>query len=804
MEHDHNLHDFGPFRLDANERVLLRAGRRVPLPAKAVSTLIVLVRNKGRVVEKDDLMKEVWPNEFVEEGNLAQHIFRLRRVFGETAGQPKYIETVPRRGYRFLESPKEIDASVSLEVAPGSQSIHSLAVLPFVNVSADPKTESLADSITEGIINSLSQLQQVRVRPKSAVFRYKYREFDAQQIGRELSVHSIVMGIVHLVDDTLTISTELIDVAGGWQVYGKIYNAKSNEILRAQEEIAKHIAAALPVKLTEEKQQVIKRYSEDPRAYEVYLKGRLCWCKHTKKGLEQAIEYFCKAIEIDSCYALAYAAIVDCYLRLTTNYLPPIDTLPSRAVPEEAATIQDLPLETVAAVMLRYKWDLKFAEREFDRAINLKSNYPAVHQWGAAVLLCRSLYYGARNNLQGGHEDTTPQEVALGPEIRIAEQFQSTSLTPAEEVQILCVVAREQILAGNTEAACLVLQNWYRIGQWPILDGLTPHSSLDLLFTVGRLAGNVGSTRQLPRIQKHAEALLNGAIGISEQLGLKRLSAEGQTELSVCYWREGLFDLARDTLFAVLEQLKNEDSNLRALTLIRLAMTELSAGHPHDAIARLNEAAAIVELSGPWLTSTYNIELAITFKRLGIAENRAEYFERATEHYREALNQFEAVGCHRYAAITENNQANLFLALNRLEKAEIHMIRARKLFTHHGDRSSQAVFDDTWARFYIAAEQFDLAEKAIARSIGTLEGGGEDALLAEALTTQGVVLCRMGRHRQAKRVLERAHQLAERCGDRAGAGRALMTVIEQMRDQLEDDERIELRATLDQLLLRPA
>lgn len=804
MEHDHNLHDFGPFRLDANERVLLRAGRRVPLPAKAVSTLMVLVRNRGRVVEKDDLMKQVWPNEFVEEGNLAQHIFRLRRAFGETAEEPKYIETVPRRGYRFLESPKEIDASISAKVEPASQSIHSLAVLPLVTVSADPKTENLADSITESIINSLSQLPQVRVRPRSAVFRYKNKEFDAQQVGRELGVHSVVTGTVHLVDDTFRITTELIDLAGGWQVYGKTYNAKSNEILRAQEEIAKDIAAALPLKLTEDKQPLIKLHPEDPRAHEVYLQGRLCWCKHTRKGLEQAIEYFREAIKIDPCYALPYAAIVDCYLRLATNYLPPIDALPSRAVPEEAATIQDLRLETVAVVMLRYKWDLKLAEREFDRAINLKSNYPAVHQWDAAYLFSRSLYYRARDNLHGGHEDATPQEVALGPQVRVAEQFQLTSLTPAEEVQILCVVAREQILAGNMEAAFLVLENWYRIGQWPILDGLTPHSSLDLLFTAGRLAGYVGSTRQLPKIQKHAEALLNGAIGISEQLGLKRQSAEGQLELSVCYWREGLFDLARDTLVAVLEQLKDEDSDLRALTLIRLAMTERSAGHPHDAIARCNEAAAIVELVAPSVTAIYNHGLAIIFKCLWIAENRAEYVERAIEHNRKALYHFEALGDHRSAAAAENNQGNLLVTLNRLEKAEIHMIRARNLCEHQGDRNIQAQLDDTWAGFYIAAEQFDLAEKAIARSIGTLEGGGEDAVLAESLTTQGVLLCRMGCHRQAKRVLERARQIAERCGDRERAGRALLILIEEMRDELEDDERIELMATLDQLVLRPA
>ncbi len=801
MEHYHHLHDFGPFRLDANERVLLRAGRRVPLPAKAVSTLIVLVRNRGRVVEKDDLMKEVWPNEFVEEGNLAQHIFILRRAFGETADQPKYIETVPRRGYRFMESPKEIDASVSVGAVPGSQSIHSLAVLPFVNGSADPKTEYLADSITEGIINSLSQLPQLRVRPRSAVFRYKNRDFDAQQVGRELDVHSVITGTVHLVDDTLTISTELIDLAGGWQVYGKTYNAKSNEILRAQEEIAKHIAAALPLKPTEEKQQIIKRYTEDPMAYEVYLKGRLCWCKHTKKSLEQAIEYFRKAIQIDPCYALAYAAIVDCYLRLATNYLPPIDVLPSSAVPEEAASIQDLPLETVAAVRLRYKWDLKSAESELDRAINLKSNYPAAHQWDAACLFSRSLYYGARDNLQGG-QGATAQDVALRSEIGVAEQFQSTSLTPAEEVQILCVVAREQIAVGNVEAACLILRNWYCVGQWPILEGLNPQSSADLLFTAGRLAGYVGSRRQVPRAQKHAESLLNGAIGISEQLGLKRQSAEGQIELGFCYWREGLFDLARTTFLTALEQLGEGDGELRSLALIRLAIVEQCAGRLHEALVRLNEAAAIIEMAGPCFTAAYNNELALTSKHLASTENRNEYFKRAIEHYQKALCQFEAVGNHWYAAVTENNYCNLLLTLKRFDKVEIHLIRTRKLFEHYGNKIGLAQFDDTWARFCIATEEFDLAEQAIARSIGTLEGGGEDAWLAESLTTQGVLLCQTGRKRQAKRVLERARQIAERCGDREGAGRALLTLVEEMRDELEDDERIELMATLDQLLLR--
>jgi len=194
-------------------------------------------------------MKEVWPNEFVEEGNLAQHIFMLRRAFGESADHPLYIETVPRRGYRFLGVIKEIhDASLSTEVALVSQPTYSLAVLPFVNGSADPKIEYLADSIIEGIINSMSQLPQMRVRPRSAVFRYKHREFDAQQIGRKLGVHTILMGTVRLVDNTFMIGTELVEVAGGWQIYGKTYVAKSSKILKIQEQIAKDIAAALTLR----------------------------------------------------------------------------------------------------------------------------------------------------------------------------------------------------------------------------------------------------------------------------------------------------------------------------------------------------------------------------------------------------------------------------------------------------------------------------------------------------------------------------------------------------------------------------
>jgi len=168
MERENHLYQFGPFCLNAEERVLLHKGRMVPLPAKAVRTLLALVRNKGHVVEKDVLMEEVWPNEIVEEGNLAQNIFILRKALGESVDGPKYIETVPRRGYRFLQGVTQFDddaVSATTAVPPeglkGSRrsDFHLIAVLPFVNASGNRDLDHLSDGITESIINTLSHVE---------------------------------------------------------------------------------------------------------------------------------------------------------------------------------------------------------------------------------------------------------------------------------------------------------------------------------------------------------------------------------------------------------------------------------------------------------------------------------------------------------------------------------------------------------------------------------------------------------------------------------------------------------------------
>lgn len=649
---DNGLYQFGPFCLDAGERVLLRDGRLVPLSPKTLSTLIVLVRNMGHVVEKNVLMAEVWPDEDVEEGNLSQHIFTLRKALGEN---PKYIETIPRRGYRFLK-------------------------------------------LTSGI--------------------------------HQTSRHS----------------------------------------------------------------------TENAKAYQAYLKARYCWSKHTLNDLQEAVDWFWQAIDLDANYALAYAGIVDCYLRLATNYLPPADVLPKSAAATRRHEQPGLLSEPRPSVEIRCEWDRENAKREYQRARELKLDYPAVHQWRAAVLLSLDLYERNLMKAERALDSVAGLSRSLATDVKLPRRLQSVSLTPAEEVQVLCVIAREQIDAGNYDAACLMLERWWTMGDWPKLVGLNPSLSADLLITAGTLAGYAASARQVPRGQKHAEALLNGAIGLFDQVGAMTLSAEGRIELALCYEREGILDLALTTFPAALEALSNGDIENRRFALLRLAMVEWQAGRLGVSLERLKDANKIVESTSSLNNGRYHLLLANTLQTLATAETRDDYFNRALEHYLKAIDHWSAIGNHRYAAQGENNHGYLLVTLKRFDDAENHLVRARKVFAALDDKGRCAQVDDSLAHLHLAAGRFELAEESAGQSVKTLETGGLDSFLAESLTTQGLVLCKLGRQREAKRILDRAAQIADRCGDSEGACAALLTLLEEMGAQLDEVESVELAAQLDRFL----
>jgi DNA-binding winged helix-turn-helix (wHTH) protein/tetratricopeptide (TPR) repeat protein len=1123
-------YQFGPFCLDAEERVLLRDGRLVPLPAKAIRTLLVLVQNGGHVVEKDVLMSEVWPDEIVEEGNLAQQVFLLRKALGEMDGVAKYIETVPRRGYRFFGLIKQTDGNMKIVTAPiqtsdlsikainRSQS-YLLAVLPFICTDRDEAVSHLANRLTQSLTTELPQLPRVRVVDSETVAAYWQDMADPWRIGRQLGVNAVLVGRIRIWEMKVNVTATLIDVLTGSQRWsgtfsndnydvsdiqqrilieisvalqlgfipiqeetinnrrpenaaayenylkGVFYCRKRSEeglkksvtyfteslahdpqhahahaglatsynllgiysILdpgvafvkakasaeravaiddnlaeahvslglvkllydwdcQAAEECAKHAihlnpncvmayllygfhlvaagrfqdaisayrralqidpfslianadlgycfyfarryeeaikqyqyvmelddqfemahlwlgwafvgagklddairqyqralafsgrrvetiaAMATVLALSETKDEsldvladlnaVAKRkyvspymiaciyaalgesdkaidaleralahrshllinvrvdprldsLRSDPRfadliarvipakclrpnseAFEHYREGRACWSDHSREGLEKAAMFFQRAIELDPNYVDAYSALVDCYLRLVTNYFLPSSVRLNPSI--SAPSGQGHRIETQALVEFKDRWDSATAERENRRAVELNCPYTAPYQWHAAYKFSQKLYQDSLTTVNKQRNASPPDLQTLGSDLKLRAYFDVMNLLPADEIQILCVLSRGQIETGNIEAARLLLSRWYQVGEWPQLNGLTPQFSADLLLTAGCLAGRLASVRQVPHGQKHSQALLHGAITLFEQLGLTSLAAEGRSELGRSYDREGLFDLARTNYLVALNELTPDEWELKGRTLLRFAFSEMKVGRLRDSLGLLNDASQVVESAAPSTLHFYHIAMGTTLGELAIAENSDAHFYEACAHYEKALFRSGAVGHHRRTAVVANNHGYLLLEFRKLKETESALMRARSLFDHFGERCPQ--LDEILARFHLEMHELDLAEVAIGRSVKALDACGEDAVLSESLRTQGRVFCKLGRYREARRVLDRAYELADRCGDSEGAGLALMIMAEEMFDELRIDEPRDIATRLNCLL----
>jgi TolB-like protein/Flp pilus assembly protein TadD len=290
------------------------------------------------------------------------------------------------------QSSGQVATSSSLTVPlqrrrPSSRkTIDSLAVLPLVNASNDAEMEYFSDGITESIINNLSQLPKLRVVPRSTVFRYKGREVDPQAIGRELSVRAVLLGRVLQHGDSLVIKTELIDVEQESQLWGEQYRRKLKDIFELEEEISREISGKLRLRLSgEEKKRLVKRYTDNTEAYQLYLKGRYYTNKRTGDWIKKGIEYFQKAIDTDPNYALAYGGLADAYafLASSTGGMPPRDTYPkAKAAALKALAIDDTLAEAHTSLgffHLMYDWNFAEAEREFKRAIKLNPGYANAH-----------------------------------------------------------------------------------------------------------------------------------------------------------------------------------------------------------------------------------------------------------------------------------------------------------------------------------------------------------------------------------------------------------------------------------------
>jgi serine/threonine-protein kinase len=273
-----------------------------------------------------------------------------------------------------------------------SAAIDSLAVLPFTNASDDPNTEYLSDGMTESLINSLSQLPDLKVKSRNAVFNYKGRAGDTRKIGRELGVRALLSGRVVQHGDELAVTVELIDARDDSHIWGGQYSRKLTDVFTLQEEISKDVSEELRLSKTGgEQPQAAKSYAADPEAYRLYLKGRYYWNKRTAEGLEKGIEYFNQAIEKDPNYAAAYTGLADCYALLNVyNVAPATENYPQaqRAATKALALNERLAEAhtSLAFVAYRYYWNWPEAERQFKRAIELNPNYETAHQWYSAYL----------------------------------------------------------------------------------------------------------------------------------------------------------------------------------------------------------------------------------------------------------------------------------------------------------------------------------------------------------------------------------------------------------------------------------
>jgi serine/threonine protein kinase/tetratricopeptide (TPR) repeat protein len=298
---------------------------------------------------------------------------KVGRVAAETVKGPAQISDLSR-----TETPVRKRRS--------RQAIDSLAILPLVNGSGDPNAEYLSDGITESIINSLSQIPKLRVMARSTVFRYKGREVDPQTVGRELGVRAVLTGRVLQLADYIVIGTELVDAADGSQLWGEQYRRSVLDIFAVQEAISREISGKLRLKLTgAEKKRLTKRYTENTEAYHLYLKGRYYENKFfNEAALRRAIECFQQAIERDPTYALAYAGLADCYIRLSIFNVAPSKEgfAKARAAVLKALEIDDKLAEahtSLARIKSSFDWDWLAAEEEFRRAIELNPNYATAH-----------------------------------------------------------------------------------------------------------------------------------------------------------------------------------------------------------------------------------------------------------------------------------------------------------------------------------------------------------------------------------------------------------------------------------------
>ena len=377
-----SAYEFGPYRVDPLARSLTRQGQVIALPPKAVEVLVELVKRPGVVVSKEELMEAVWPETFVEQANLNQMIFLLRRALGTTE-EREYIATVPKRGYRFTDSVRSVDVPCRFE---------SIAVLPLASLSGDPSQEYFADGVTGALITELGKIANLRVVSRISAMRFKGSTESVPQIARALRVQVVLEGSVMKSDDRLRITVQLIHAASDRHLWAESYDGTVSDILELQSRVARDVAVGISAELSQ-KEEALLRVSRavHPEAYSLYLNGRFFARQLTDQGQRKAIQYFRQSLQIDAGFAAAYAGLAECFIELAYFFGMEPKKAFAEAEPAAVTAVQlDQNLAEGHAVLsllrLLNDWNWDAADRESQRAIELAPGDPYVY-WKRGVYL---------------------------------------------------------------------------------------------------------------------------------------------------------------------------------------------------------------------------------------------------------------------------------------------------------------------------------------------------------------------------------------------------------------------------------
>lgn len=381
----------------------------------------------------------------------------------------------------------------------------------------------------------------------------------------------------------------------------------------------------------------------------------------------------------------------------------------------------------------------------------------------------------------------------------LLRQLNNPKLSRDERAMLRCQLAEELEHRGQYEAARNALgELWQGIGQRPPLNGLTDLTVAEAVLRAGTLSGWLGSTNQVAGAQEAAKDLISESIALFERSGEPNKANAARSELALCYWREDAFDEARVILEDVFSRIDERDTELKAKTVLRYALVEFSTSRFHDALSALTEAAPIFDASeNHVLKGRFHGHLALMLKRIGTAEQRRDYMDRAVIEYTAASYHFEKAGHALFRARDENNLGFLLFIMGRYDEASEHLSRARRLFVSFKDRGSIAQVDETRARLLLAQGRDAEAERVIRGAVQTFERDGEQSLLAEALTTQGIVLARLGRFDESYKALKRAMTVAEQAGALEYAGRAALALLEEHGGRIKERERREIYVLAD-------